>query len=533
MKELQRQIRNPLLPGFYPDPSICRVGEDYYLVTSSFEYFPGVPVFHSRDLVHWRQIGHCLTRPSQLPLEGVAPSRGIYAATIRHHEGVFYMITTLVPDDDCGEKPQNVNFFVTAKDPAGPWSEPIVVEGADGIDPTLFFDGGKAYYLGNQIPEKPKAYYSRDIWLQEVDVSTGKLLGEKHILRADGALYDAHHPEAPHLYRVGDYYYLMIAEGGTSKDHSVTIFRSKSLVGPYEVNPRNPVFTHRNLSRNSPINSTGHADLVETQTGEWWAVMLASRPDGGSFRCLGRETYAVPVIWEDGWPVFSPETGRIEFSFPAPNLPEHRWPSLPACEHFDSPELPLSFNLLRTPDPEKPIFSLTERPGHLRLYCRPQTLTEYRCPAFAGRRQQHLSFCASARMEFSPERQGEWAGLVILMSAGYQLRLELGLSQGERIIRLVQRLDGAETVSVQAPCPDGTILMKIESVSQDCTFSFASIGKDGFARPWTSLAEISLLPYSVSKANTFTGTFLGMYATASGEDSKNYADFDWFEYREI
>ena len=526
-----KTLHNPILPGFYPDPSLCRVGEDYYLVTSTFEYFPGVPVFHSRDLAHWRQIGYCLDRPSQLPLDETAPSKGIYAPTIRYHEGTFYMVTTLVQDENYWH---NVNFFVTAKDPAGPWSEPTVIEGAQGIDPTLFFDGGKVYYLGNMRPEPENTGSSRYIWLQELDIQSGKLLGERHILRTDGAVYNASAPEGPHLYHIGEYYYLMIAEGGTSMNHAVSIFRSRSLTGPYEVNPRNPVFTHRNFSRKSEINSTGHADLIETQNGEWWAFMLASRPDGGAFRRLGRETYAVPVIWEDKWPVFSPDTGRIEFSFPAPNLPEHHWPSLPACEQFDSPALPYPFSLLRTPSTEFPPYSLKERPGFLRLFCRPQTLAEYHCPAFVGRRQQHLSFCTQARMEFKPAQEGEWAGLVILMSAGYHLRFETGLLDGEKQIRLVQRIAGQETVTACLPCQAKEILLRIESAGTDCAFSFAAIGEDGFIQPWNVLAEnICLSPYSVSEANRFTGTFLGMYAASNGRESHSFADLDWFEYQKI
>ena len=522
-----RTLHNPILPGFYPDPSLCRVGEDYYLVTSTFEYFPGVPVFHSRDLAHWQQIGYCLDRPSQLPLEGTAPSKGIYAPTIRYHEGTFYMVTTLVRDENYWN---NINFFVTAKDPAGPWSEPVIIEGAQGIDPTLFFDGGKVYYLGNMRPEPESTGSSRHIWLQELDITSGKLLGERHILRTDGAVYNASAPEGPHLYHIGEYYYLMIAEGGTSMNHAVSIFRSHSLTGPYEVNPRNPVFTHRNFSRKSEINSTGHADLIETQKGEWWAFMLASRPDGGSFRRLGRETYAVPVIWEDQWPVFSPETGRIEFTFPAPDLPEKRWPSLPACEQFDSPELPRPFSLVRTPDPEKMPYSLTDRPGFLRLFCRPQTLAEHHCPAFVGRRQQHLSFCAEAKMSFAPAQEEEYAGIVMLMSAGYHIRLETGQGQ----IRLVQVIAGQESVTAQLPCQGGDFRMRMESDGTGCTFSFAVIGRDGFQQPWNMLAEnIALSPYSVSEANRFTGTFLGMYASSNGKDSQSFADFDWFEYREI
>ena len=222
-------LRNPLLPGFYPDPSICKKGGDYYLVTSSFEYFPGIPIFHSRDFVHWHQIGHVLTRRSQANLDGLCPSRGIYAATIRYHEktDTFYVVTTLV-----GNAPyyDNINFYVTASDPAGPWSDPVIIKGAEGIDPTLVFDGEEVYYLGNRRPNPdiPECE-SRHIWLQRLDLPTGTLVGERVTLLEHGALYDAVAPEGPHLYHIKDWYYLIIAEGGTDHNHCSTVFRSHSI----------------------------------------------------------------------------------------------------------------------------------------------------------------------------------------------------------------------------------------------------------------------------------------------------------------
>jgi alpha-N-arabinofuranosidase len=222
-----RTYQNPILPGFYPDPSICRVGEDYYLVTSTFEYFPGLPIFHSRDLVNWQQIGHVLDRPSQLPLDGLKASRGLYAPTIRHHNGTFYVINTLVLDHDTGR-----NFIVTATDPAGDWSEPYWLEDAPGIDPSLFFaEDGRCYYTGNRIPPDGEQFTGhREIWLQEVDLSIMQLVGER-ISLWDGALKGAVHPEAPHLYHKDGFYYLLIAEGGTAHDHAVTIARSERLPG--------------------------------------------------------------------------------------------------------------------------------------------------------------------------------------------------------------------------------------------------------------------------------------------------------------
>ena len=310
----KRTFTNPVLPGFYPDPSICRVGDDYYLVTSTFAYFPGVPIFHSRDLVNWRQIGNVLDRPSQLNLDGADHSGGIYAPTIRYHQGRFYMITTNVTHGG--------NFLVTAEDPAGPWSDPYWLEDAPGIDPSLFFDDdGKVYYTGNR-PNPGGMRYNGDceIYLQELDLKTMRLTGEVHVLWK-GALRKAIWPEGPHIYKVNGYYYLVIAEGGTAHEHAVTVARSEKITGPYIGNPVNPILTHRHLGRDYPIVNVGHGDLVETPNGEWWFVVLASRPYGGYYRNLGRETFLVPVRWENGWPVMSPGEGRVLFEYPCPDLP--------------------------------------------------------------------------------------------------------------------------------------------------------------------------------------------------------------------
>ncbi len=250
--------QNPVIPGFYPDPSVCRVGEDYYLVTSTFQYFPGVPVFHSRDLVHWRQIGHCLTRASQLPLENASSYGGIYAPTIRYHDGVFYMITTNV---NAGK-----HFIVSTSDPAGEWSEPVWIDQA-GIDPSLLFDGDRVYFSWTMRGA---------IYQAELDIGTGKLLTEPRLIwRGTGGRY----PEAPHLYKIDGTYYLMVAEGGTENGHMETLARSSSPWGPFEPCPHNPILTHRNRGAHS-IQGTGHADVVQAHDGSWWAVFLAFRQVG-------------------------------------------------------------------------------------------------------------------------------------------------------------------------------------------------------------------------------------------------------------
>jgi xylan 1,4-beta-xylosidase len=508
-------LKNPILPGFYPDPSLCRVGEDYYLVNSTFEYFPGLPIFHSRDLVHWRQIGHALNRPSQLNLDGIRPSGGLFAPTIRYHQGTFYVINTLID----GLKERG-NFIVTATDPAGPWSEPYWLADAPGIDPSLLFDeDGRVWYVGNRL--HPHGGYPGhcQIWLQELNLKRMQLVGDTYIL-SEGAFKGAVWPEGPHLYKINDLYYLLIAEGGTGHDHAVTIFRSQSITGPYVSNPRNPILTHRHLGLDYPIVGTGHADLVETQNGDWWLAALAMRPYGGYFYNLGRETFLAPVRWEEGWPVVSPGQGRLEFEYPTPNLPEHRWPSPPACDNFEAPTLAFCWNFLRTP--REDFYSLTERPGYLRLRLRPQRLSEQANPSFVGRRQQHINFTAQAALEFTPGSDHEGAGLVLLQNNDFYFCFVV---QGGAV-RLVKREKGVETVLAEQRVEAGRVYFKVEASGQE--YSFYSAAAPAAWQPVAVAVDGRLL--STQVAGGFVGSYIGMYASSNGQSSQNVADFDWFEY---
>jgi xylan 1,4-beta-xylosidase len=518
---MNRTFRNPIIPGFYPDPSICRVNEDYYLITSTFEYFPGLPIFHSRDLVHWRQIGHVLDRPSQLPLDGIRPSGGLYAPTIRFHNGTFYVINTLV--DGLREKG---NFIVTATDPGGPWPEPYWLDGAPGIDPSLLFDDdGRVWYTGNRIPPQGEDYPGhREIWLQELDLKTMQLKGEKHSLW-DGALKGNVHAEAPHLYKINGTYYLMVAEAGTGHNHAVTIARSERVTGPYRGNPRNPILTHRHLGLDHPIVGTGHADLVETQHGEWWMVLLAMRPYGGYFYNLGRETFLVPVSWEDGWPIVSPGIGRVEFEHAAPDLPQHPWPPRPACDHFEAQTLAPCWNLLRTPREE--FWSTTDRPGCLRLRLRPQMLSELANPSFVSRRQQHVDFSARAALDFAPSGANECAGIVLLQNNDYHFRFVVaGTEDGGATVRLIQRKAGKETLLAERPIDKGRVYFKVEARGQDYSFYVDTLPEAGM--PIAEAVDGRIL--STPVAGGFVGAYIGMYASSNGQPSENVADFDWFEY---
>jgi len=509
-------FENPILAGNHPDPSICRVGEDYYLVTSTFEYFPGLPIYHSRDLVHWRPLGHVLDRPSQLPLHGVRASGGLYAPTIRHHDGLFYLVCTLVH----GTR-ETGSFVVTAEDPAGEWSEPQWLPDAEGFDPSLFFDDdGRAWWTATRVV--PGGYDGQtEVWLREFDVESRKLTGEEHVVW-QGAMHGARWAEGPHVYKVDGQYVLLCAEGGTDYEHAVVFARADTVTGPYRGDPGNPMLTHRHLGRAHPIAAAGHADLVQTQTGQWFAVLLATRPYGGYFYNLGRETFLVPVIWEEGRPVFSPGTGRVESSYPVPDLPEQRWPEAPAVDHFDTAELNPLWTLLRTPD--EPFWSLTARSGHLRLSLRPESITDAVTPSFVARRQQHIDFSASCAMDFVPASEHESAGLVLLQSNDFHVRLLLNHG---RTLTLVRRVSGRDELLASVRVGEGVLRIGFEARGQDYRACFAPA-----AGPWAPLGEIfdgRIL--STSVAGGFTGVHLGMYASGNGFPSESHADFGWFEYR--
>jgi xylan 1,4-beta-xylosidase len=517
---------NPIIPGFYPDPSICRVGGDFYLVNSSFAYFPGLPIHHSRDLVHWEQIGNAMDRASQLPLEGASVSRGLFAPTIRFHAGTFYIACTNV--DKGG------NFIVTAKDPAGPWSEPQWLHGAPGIDPSLLFDADdatgadRAWYCGTRPAPEGEAYSGNwEVWLQELDLGTLTLKGEARGLWR-GALRDAIWPEGPHLYRKDGWYYLTIAEGGTGPGHAVSVARSRSLEGPWAGDPRNPILTHRHLGRDCPIVNVGHGDLVDDGQGGWWMVHLASRPYGGPYHNMGRETFLVPVAWEDEWPLPCPGSGRVEESFPAPRLPRFDIEPEPACDNFEDPALAPRWLSLR--GPASSFSSLSERPGFLRLHGKKGSLRDASLVSYVGRRQTDISFSVRAALEFSPIREGEAAGLALFQSENFHYRIELAMSRGARVVRLaLAEGPGPERVLAERAYGGGRIVLEAEARGQELAFRFG---------PWPAALELLASGLdgrilSTERAGGFVGATLGMFAFAGAEGVGADADFDWFEYRAL
>jgi alpha-N-arabinofuranosidase len=528
--EARATFSNPVIAGFAPDPSICRDGDDFYLVNSSFEYFPGIPVYHSRDLVNWKLQGHALHDPAQAELSAVKSSDGIHASTIRCHEGRFYVITTNNIDGKL------VNFVVTAEDPAGPWSAPQVIEGAPGIDPSLFFDDdGRAWYVGNHVPADPEFPGQAEIWLQEIDPQSMQLVGERHYLWRGccGGTW----AEGPHIYKRNGYYYLLISEGGTSYEHALAIAVSKKITGPYQNNPRNPVLSHRQLSYQHPITGVGHADLVELQDGRWYAVALGWRLIDGVHGTLGRETFLLPVSWETephAWkeerldfPVFSPLTGKLELRYPLPFAGSPQGAPAPFHDEFNEPTLAPEWNFRRSP--AQPFVDLSARPGMLRLQLQPGALAERAQYGFTGIRQRHFRFEAVTRLQLAPAGANEEAGLVVIQNDQSAFLATLaGADGGGARLRLQQSLRGQTTTLAELPFEGNNVHLRVSGDYLDYRFAWSA---DGSA--WHELGPAvdgsALSPATLGGFN-YTGVYLGLYASSNGEASGNHADFDYFRY---
>jgi alpha-N-arabinofuranosidase len=474
-----------------------------------------VPVHHSKDLIHWEQIGHCITRPTQTRLQNIGTWNGIYAPTIRHHDGTFYMVTTNVSDRG--------NFYVTAKDPAGEWSDPIWVR-EGGIDPDLFFDDdGRTYLL--------TAQGAGEIHLAEIDLKTGRLLSRSEIIwRGTGGRC----AEGPHMYKKDGWYYLMIAEGGTEYGHSETIARSRDLRGPFEVCPANPILSHA-LARGyqNPIQGTGHADLIQAHDGSWWLVCLAFRPLNGFHHVLGRETFLAPVKWdENGWPVVN-GNGAISLDMDVPTLPQTPVAEGHAAQvqrgrvstKFDAPELGLEWNHIGAPRTEN--YSLIERPGWLRLKASPVSINSNDSPTWVGRRQQHIRFQAHTRVDASGLKDGDEAGLTLFMSNDYHCDLAVQKRDGKYFLILKYKLGRLKHTEKEFELESPVVNLRILCSDKD-SYCFEWGGSHEFLR----LGDIDTGFLSSETAGGFTGVYLALYAQ-SGSDggaAGGYADFDRFTY---
>ena len=534
-------INNPLIPGYYPDPSICRVGDDYYLVCSSFELYPGIPVFHSRDLANWEKIANA----ANVEVYAWAGVGGVMAPTIRHHDGTFYIMNANM------QHGASCNYIITAKDPAGPWSEPIYLPDVPNIDASIFFDdGGSCYVIGTGLVTKsPAGSEGKCIWVAPFDLHTMTVSGELTPIW-DSALRGASAPESPHIYKKDGWYYLIIAEGGTEHYHSITVARSRNLLEWYEANPANPVLTHRHLGRDYPIGNVGHGDLVETPDGRWYCVMLASRLIDGPHKNLGRESFICPVVWENDWPVFCPGEGCLSDSYPIPDTPWHPVSPRPVREDFDGDTPGLDWVFWGTP--LENFWRMESSKLHLR--CLPRSLDMPILPMRPDRtpekcfhanlsglfmRQTDLNVDIAAQMTFTPAEQ-ETAGLTLAQAVNHKLRIERATDSNEQVVRVVLS-ETQFNVPPFIPGYDGQT--KTQTLAQiywdhpDVVFAFrircqaceVLCGKT--EQNLQPLCTVDLKRINPPQIGGLTGTLIGLFASGNGSKSDHEAVFDWIDYR--
>lgn len=524
----EKTIRNPVLRGFNPDPSILRVGDDYYIATSTFQWFPGVRIHHSRDLRHWRLLTHALTRSSQLDLVGDADSRGVFAPCLSYDKGTFHLVYTNCRHLDARYYDGH-NYLVTAPAVTGPWSEPVYLN-SSGFDPSLFHDDDGRKWLVNMLWD---SRVGRSIFggivLQEYSEKERCLVGPRRVIFKGTDLGCA---EGPHLYKRNGKYYLMTAEGGTGYGHAVTLARADRIEGPYEVDPENPILT----SAPDPgleLQKAGHASLVETASGEWYIAHLCARPLGPDRRCiLGRETALQKVRWtSDGWLRLSPAGRYPRVEVPAPDLPDSPFEPAPSRDDFDAPELNSHLNTLRVP-PDPSWLSLTERPGFLRLRGR-ESLRSLHRQSLVARRIESFVFDAAVGLDFRPRHFQQMAGLVCYYDTRNYLYLRTTCHEsGRRTLGIVvsDRGEPSEPLPKEIDVEDWPLChLGVRVEYRSLQFRCSADGRD-----WISVGPVfdaTRLSDEYPGGFAFTGAFVGISVQDLGGEG-HHADFDYFEYRE-
>jgi len=550
-----KTISNPILKGFNPDPSIIRVKDDYYIATSTFEWFPGVQIHHSKDLINWSLLTHPLDRISQLDMKGVADSCGVWAPCLTHVDDVFYLVYTNVKNFN-GDWKDTPNFVVTATDINGPWSEPTFIN-SSGFDPSIFHDDdGKSYFMSMIVDHRNSKFFG-GIIIQELDRTTKKLIGKVHHIFS-GSEHGL--TEGPHIYKKNDYYYLLTAEGGTSYDHCVSLARSTSIFGPYEIHPNNPVITSKNTPSNY-LQKTGHADLVETQNGEWYMVFLTSRPLTEKGRCItGRETGIEKVEWrDDNWLYLAPnKKGNEEGNTPseyannvarqhveAPALPEHTFQPTPERISFDSPIIDKNFQSLRIPMTSDWV-NQTDKQGYLRLYGRESLSSCFEQSMIARRVQDHHTITSTC-IEFSPENFQQMAGLVCYYNTTHYHYLfitgdDADAYSDKKFINIVSCDDNKSTYPLKVPIDVSgieRIFLKADFNGASIQFYYA-ITTEINTPKWipigpeldgSILSDDYVVHIERGYSPCFTGAFIGL-ACQDLSGQKLHADFDYFNYQE-
>ncbi len=522
-------FNNPVLAGFYPDPSICKAGDDYYLVNSTFAYFPGLPIFHSKDLLNWQQIGHALTRPGQLILNDAGVSDGLFAPSIEYNNGLFYIVCTNISGID--------NFVITAKNPVGPWSNSTALPAIDGIDPSLFFDDdGKTYIVYNSIPPENQPLYDghRTIRLLEFDTARLMTKGENRIIVNGGTDINKKPVwiEDPHLFKRNGWYYLICAEGGTGYHHSEVVFRAKTLNDKFIPYKNNPILTQRQLDPNRlfPVTSTGHADFIEDGEGNWWAFFLGCRPYKEDFYNTGRETFMAPVNWEDDWPVIDLKGSEVKYQYPIKakrdNLLQQYNSNFRFVDKFQSKQLNNRFVFLRPPTEKW--YQLGKKGLTIKL--QPQTCSEKLNPSFIGFRQSQLKGTAMTGFHFSAKNENEKAGLLVFQNEIHYYFLAKSIENGKPVIQLFKGNEGSGAMKMQllfsSILEKGRyVYFKVEADNGLYRF-FYSIDR----RIWKQLGnDLDGAYLSTHVAGGFVGVMYAMYATSNGKQTTNTATFNFFE----
>ena len=527
----QTSLVNPILTGFYPDPSVLKVGTDYYLINSTFAYFPGIPVFQSKDLKNWKQIGNVISRPSQMNFMGHRMTRGLFAPAIEYHNGTYYVTCTLI--DKGG------NFVVTAKNPAGPWSDPTFLPEVRGIDPSLYFDDDKAYIIYNNDAPENKPLYSghRTLRMYEFDPLALKVVGEEKIL-VNGGVDISKKPvwiEGPHILKKNNWYYLYAAEGGTSVNHTEVVLRSKSVWGPYVPYENNPILTQKDLpaDRKDPITSAGHAQFVEGPDGKTYAIFLAVRPYEGNYYNTGRETFIAPVEWKDGWPVVDPNNKVIPYSYTVNYKEVKQKDARPQSGNFEytitfEKELDPALLFLRTADSSS--FNLSKAKG-LTLKLKPETVMELGNPSFIGKRQQHLNCSTEVSVDFSAKTDHEKSGLIIFQDENHFYYLCKSIDQGKGVVQLFKSSTEGKAMELitQATVTSDKVLFRIDAKGDQYSFHYAQS-----ANEWMLLKDkVDGKFLSTQVAGGFIGCVFGMYATSSGMETTNSASFKYLRYKGV
>ena len=514
-----RQFINPIVAGFWPDPSICRKGDDFYLVNSSFGYFPGVPIFHSRDLVNWTPLGHVLNRPSQLDLTGLRHSRGIYAPAIEYnpHNDTFYMITTSTDGV--------WNFLVKTKDPhSGVWSEPILLPEVFDIDPSMFFDDdGRAWIVHRTDPPLLRFPNHKQIVLREYDVVNDRTIGPQIVLVEESLswLPRPQYIEGPHIYKVDGRYHLIAAEGGTWEQHAEVALTSDKITGPYVSNPVNPILTQRDLPEARPdkVTTTGHLDFIQDARGEWWGVFLACRPYEGDFYNTGRETFLLPVEWRDGYPVVLEKGRAVPTVVDKSDLrPGTGYPYLTGNftwrDDFDGPALDYEWMSIRTPRDEW----WRQNGGRMEIDALPRSIYTLDNPAYLGRRQQHQVFEAVTGLDFSPANSAELAGMAYFQNERYCFVFGKTIIDGKTSVVLDRTENGVtKRIAVVAlPEREANVPLRMRISVDKGTGSFSFACPHHAEGTWHTVAEgVDVKNLSTRTAGGFVGATVGMYATCT------------------